>query len=244
LSTASEAIALLLDNSAALGVQITAEQAARFAAYLDDLAGWNERANLTAIDEPLDVAVKHFADSLACLAALPGPGPGKTRVVDVGAGAGFPGLPLRIVRPDLDLTLVEATRKKTLFLEHVSEALGMPDVSVVTARVEDLGRDPAHRESYDLATSRAVAALPVLAEYCLPLLRVGGLMVAQKNAGVNDELDAAGRAISILGGRLRPVVEYRLPSLEERRWLVLIDKVRPTPSGYPRRVGMPSKRPL
>lgn len=239
-----ETMEALIRNAAALGVALTEEQISRFATYERELIAWNERINLTAIADPREVEIKHFADSLACLAALPAPRTGPLDVVDVGTGAGFPGLPLRICRPDLSLRLLDSTAKKTRFLAHLVRALDLEDVEVLTGRAEDLGRTPAHREAYDVATSRAVAQLAALAELCLPLLRVGGLMIAQKSAGIDEELRAAGRAIAILGGGLLPIRRYALPDLPEPRWLVLIEKVRPTPPAYPRRPGLPAKKPL
>lgn len=233
----------LVDNARALGFDLTPEQVSRFAAYERELLEWNQRTNLTAITEPVEVQVKHFADSLACLLALP-PGPPGQRVVDVGTGAGFPAVPLKIVRPELRVTLLDSTRKKTLFLEHLVQALGLADVTVLTGRAEEIAREPGQREAYDVAVSRAVAELAVLAELCLPFVRVGGRMIAQKKAGIEDELRAAGRAITVLGGRLLPVQTYKLQSLPEPRWLIVVDKVKPTPPQYPRRAGVPAKKPL
>ena len=235
---------VLRENAAALGLALTPGQMQSFAIYQAELLDWNRRVNLTAVADAPGVQVKHFADSLACLAAFPEDLPTSCRLIDIGTGAGFPGVPLKLVRPERRLTLLDATRKKTAFLDHLLPALGLTDVLVVTARAEDAGNDPAHRESYDLALSRAVASLPTLAELCLPLLRPGGLMVAQKSAGVESEVRAAQRAIGVLGGRLRAPLSYRLPGLSEPRWLIVVEKERPTPPGYPRRAGMPAKRPL
>jgi len=242
MSETAERMEPLVANAAALGIHLTPEQVRLFAIYQAELLDWNQRANLTAITDPREVQVKHFADSLACLLAFPEPGP--LWVIDVGTGAGFPGVPLKIVRPELRLTLLDSTRKKTLFLEHLVQVLALADVVVLTGRAEEVGRDPAQRETHDVATSRAVAKLAALAELCLPLVRVGGRMIAQKKAGIDAELRAAGRAITVLGGRLLPVQTYRLPDLAEPRWLVVVEKIRPTPPQYPRRVGVPTKKPL
>jgi len=244
MSETAERMEALVVNAAALGVHLTPEQLRLFAIYQAELLDWNQRANLTAITDPREVQVKHFADSLACLLALREAGPGPLRVIDVGTGAGFPGVPLKIVRPELRLTLLDSTRKKTLFLEHLVQVLSLTDVEVLTGRAEEVGRDLARRETYDVATSRAVAELAALAELCLPLVRVGGRMIAQKKVGIDAELRAAGRAITVLGGRLLPVQTYRLPDLAEPRWLVVVEKIRPTPPQYPRRVGVPTKKPL
>jgi len=228
-------------NAHALGLELAGRELVAFATYERELLDWNTRVNLTAIEDPADVQVKHFADSLAVVGVLP---LGGLRLLDVGAGAGFPGVPIRLVRPEIDLTLLDATGKKTAFLSHLVRTLGLERVQVLTGRAEDLGQRPDEREAYDVVVARAVASLRVLAELCLPLARVGGMVIAQKKAGADDEVNDAGRAISILGGRLRPIVRYRLPDLADERWLVVVEKVRPTPRAYPRRPGLPAKSPL
>ncbi len=234
----------VLDSTAeALGIRLTPEQLRQFAVYQSELLGWNTRVNLTAITDPFEVQVKHFADSLSCLLALPS-ALHPVRLVDVGTGAGFPGLPLKIACPEIDLALLDSIRKKTVFLEHLTRVLGLTGVEVLTGRAEELGRDPSRRESYDVVTSRAVAELCTLVELCLPLTRVGGRLIAQKKDGIDDELRAADRAISILGGRLLPLRRYQLPGLTEPRLLVVVEKVVLTPPQYPRRAGVPEKRPL
>ena len=232
---------VLAANAHALGLELSGRQLAAFSTYERELLDWNARVNLTSIDDPTDVQIKHFADSLAVLGVLP---PGGLRLLDVGAGAGFPGVPIKLVRPEIDLTLLDATGKKTVFLSHLVGTLGLERVQVLTGRAEELGQRPDEREAYDVVVARAVASLRVLAELCLPLARIGGMAIAQKKAGVDDELHEAGRAISILGGRLRPIVRYRLPGLADERWLVVIEKARPTPRPYPRRPGLPAKSPL
>ena len=241
-----------------LGLCLTAEHLAAFQTYYEELTAWNERFNLTTIVGYRDVQIKHFLDSLTCLLALPqeaGEGtlpdtvplytaPSALRCLDVGAGAGFPGLPLKIVRPELRLTLLEATGKKTVFLRHMVQKLGLKDVLVIHGRAEDLGHDPAHREQYDVVLARAVAQLATLAEYCLPFCAVGGRFVAQKGAAIEEELASARKAISLLGGEVQQVKAMRIAELEQERHLVSIHKKRPTPPSYPRRAGMPSKRPL
>ncbi len=232
-----------------LGLELTPAQLAAFQRYRDELLAWNERAGLTTIVDDEGVQIQHFLDSLSCLLAWPGESAnwpiGKSTVVDIGAGAGFPGLPLRIVCPNLRLTLVESTRKKADFLRHVVGVLGLEDVTVLPVRAEDIGRDPAHRAQYDVALARAVADLRVLAEYALPLLRVGGVLIAQKTlAAAPAEAAAAGPALGVLGGAIQRVVEVNLPGLREPRALVVVGKAAPTPDKYPRRAGVPAKRPL
>ncbi|MGH2457407.1 MAG: 16S rRNA (guanine(527)-N(7))-methyltransferase RsmG [Chloroflexota bacterium] len=220
---------------------------AEFGEFQRALLDWNQRANLTSITEPADVQVKHFLDSLTVLTGLPEAvrlGMGPAALLDVGAGAGFPGLPLAIVRPLLDVTLLEATQKKCRFLEHIVAVLGLPNVDVLGGRAEELAREPARREAYDVVVARAVASLAALAELCLPFVKIGGRMIAPKKVGIESEVAAAGRAIGLLGGRLAVPIIVRVPFLDEARQLIVVEKVRPTPTRYPRRPGLPAKLPL
>jgi 16S rRNA (guanine527-N7)-methyltransferase len=237
----------LLEGAQALGLSLTIKQQSAFQLCYEELVAWNEKFNLTAITEYEQVQIRHFLDSLSCLLAeetrlaLNRP---DARMIDVGAGAGFPGIPLKIVCPSTHLTLLEATGKKVTFLEHVVERLGLRRVVAVKARAEELAHNPDHREQYDLALARAVADLPVVAEYTLPFCKVGGWVVAQKGEAGAAEAWAAEKAIALLGGELRRVLPVELAGLPEDRSLVVIEKVSPTPEKYPRRAGMPSKRPL
>lgn len=225
-----------------LGLQLTKAQLEAFEWYADALLSWNERVNLTAITAPGEVEIKHFVDSLTCLLAI-GPKRGG-RLIDVGTGAGFPGLPIKILRPHLTVVLVEATEKKVQFCRHVVDGLQLKGVEVVHGRAEDIGNDPTHRQMYDWVVARAVALLPVLAEYLLPLARIGGLVIAQKGETGPVEVHAAEAAIGHLGGHVRQLLPIELPTVAEARYLVLIDKIAATPEGYPRRAGVPAKRPL
>lgn len=225
----------------AFGLDLSAAQAAAFARYATLLAEWNERINLTAIRAPQDVRRKHFLDSLSCAAAFAAP---PASMVDVGTGAGFPGLVLKILFPHMHLTLVESVGKKARFLEAVVQELGLTEVTVLAQRAEEVGRDPAHRAAYQWAVARAVAQLPVLAEYLLPLVQVGGWLLAQKGASAPQEAAQAGRALRLLGGgpaQLTPVV---VPGLEDARYLIVCEKIRATPKEYPRLPGTPAKKPL
>ena len=204
-----------------------------FETYLNELIEWNKKFNLTAITDPEEIRRKHFDDSLLLLQAMKLM---DESVVDVGAGAGFPGIPLKIVCPEIKLTLVEATKKKVEFLEHIIKLLDLKNTAAVWARAEDFAQQ--HRESFDLAVSRAVAEMSVLCEYSLPLVRVGGAFIAYKEVTVEPEIAAARQALEILGGALREVRKY------PARSLVIIDKVNVTPVKYPRRAGMAKKRPL
>jgi 16S rRNA (guanine527-N7)-methyltransferase len=237
----------LLEGAGALGLQLTAAQQASFQLYYESLVDWNQRFNLTAITDYEQVQIRHFLDSLSCLLAretrlaLSRP---SARMIDIGSGAGFPGVPLKLACPTARLTLLEATGKKVSFLEDLIERLGLQMVTAIKGRAEELAHDPAHREQYDLVLARAVAELPVTIEYMLPFCKVGGWAVAQKGEAGAAEAWAAQQAINLLGGELRRVVPVELPRLPEDRSLVVVEKASPTPSAYPRRPGIPSKRPL
>jgi 16S rRNA (guanine527-N7)-methyltransferase len=237
----------LLDGASALGLQLTAAQQAAFQLYYEELVAWNEKFNLTAITEYEQVQIRHFLDSLSCLVAeetrlvLQRP---NARYIDVGSGAGLPGIPLKLVCATSQLTLLEATGKKVAFLQHMIERLDLQAACAVKARAEDLGHHPDHREVYDLALARAVAELPTVVEYTLPFCKPGGFVVAQKGESGPAEAWAAQRAISLLGGELRRVVPVELAGLPEDRTLIVIEKIGRTPAAYPRRAGIPAKRPL
>ncbi|MBX3084925.1 MAG: 16S rRNA (guanine(527)-N(7))-methyltransferase RsmG [Anaerolineae bacterium] len=226
-----------------LGLELTADQQAAFDRYMQELVEWNEqRANLTAIIEPLAVEMRHFLDSLSILKIVPMTA--GLKVIDVGTGAGFPGLPLRIVTPSIKMALMEATGKKAQFLEHVCTQLKLNNVKVVHARAEDAGQDLAHREQYDLVVARSVAHMPILMEYLLPLCKIGGQIIAMKGESAAAEARLAENAMRILGGRLSRIVPIELPHVAETHYLVLIDKIAATPGRYPRKPGLPSKNPL
>lgn len=225
------------------GLALTPDQLEAFECYYQQLMVWNERASLTAITDYEEVQVKHFLDSLSCLQVLPDLA-SDVRCIDIGTGAGLPGLPLRIACPQMRLTLLEATRKKVLFLEHMVKELGLRDVQVIRGRAEELGRQAGHREVYDVALARAVAELSVLLEYALPLLKLEGIFVAQKGGDIEHEVEAAAPAMNLLGGRLKEVWEVQLLGLEFSRHLVVVEKIAWTPHKYPRRPGIPAKRPL
>ncbi len=233
------------DLAAAHGIAVDEAQLARFARLGAALLGANQRMNLTRITAPADIAVQHIVDSLIGLRAMADLDPDRPlTVVDVGTGAGFPGLPLAVMRPRWRFTLIEATGKVVAYLEQAVAALELGNVTALHCRVEDAGRDRALRERFDLAVARALAPLPVLLEYTLPLVAVGGRVVAYKGADADAEVAASVAALSVLGGRSRPRLAYQLPGLDRPRHLVVVDKRRPTPRAYPRKAGTPSRDPL
>jgi 16S rRNA (guanine527-N7)-methyltransferase len=237
----------LVEGAKALGLRLTAEQRAAFQVYYEELVDWNQKFNLTAITDYEQVQIRHFLDSLSCLLAPEARlalSRLDSRVIDVGTGAGFPGIPLKLVCPAARLTLLEATGKKGTFLEHLVDRLVLRRVTVLKARAEDLAHDPAHRQQYDLALARAVADLPVVVEYTLPFCKVGGWVIAQKGEAGAAEAWNAQKAMVLLGGELRRVMPVELSGLPEDRSLVVMEKVHPTPEAYPRRPGIPTKRPL
>ncbi|MBN2048485.1 MAG: 16S rRNA (guanine(527)-N(7))-methyltransferase RsmG [Anaerolineaceae bacterium] len=223
-------------------LKLSQKQLDQIAYYERLLIEWNEKINLTAITDVDDIRKKHFLDSLSTVALVKKHPP--KRLVDVGTGAGFPGLVIKIMLPEMQLTLVESVGKKVTFCQMVADELGLENVSALSIRAEDLGRDAAHREQYDWAVARAVANLPTLVEYLLPLVRVGGKVLAQKGETGPAEAQKAEKAIKLLGGHLDRLHHITLPGVVEERYLVEINKVAITPNKYPRRVGIPSKKPL
>jgi len=249
---------ILLEGARSLGFNLTPRQVEQFRLYYETLVEWNSRVNLTSITEYEAVQVRHFLDSLTVGATLlkdaeatwdePASGPWVPahgfRLADIGTGAGFPGVPLKIVWPHIYLMLSDSIGKKTTFLKEIVGLLGLADVEVLTARAEELGQNKAHRQRYDAVTARAVASLPVLCEYCLPLVKPGGLMLAPKKGDIAQELQEAQVASKILGGDASHLYPFTLPGEEEGRYVVALRKIKPTPPGYPRRVGLAKLKPL
>ena len=241
-------VAPVLESTAPeISVPLSAEEIRSFQIYASMLREKNKVMNLTAVDDDQGIAMKHFIDSLTLcpyIRAEEEKASGKTiRLADVGTGAGFPGLPLKISMPELDVTLMDSLAKRLNFLGEVVERLGLEKVSLVHTRAEDGGRDKKYREKYDVVTARAVARLPVLAEYCLPFVKVGGVFLAMKGHA-EEEVQDAGKAIATLGGTIEKTDTFTLPGTDMERTVVVIRKIRPTPPKYPRKAGTPAKEPL
>jgi 16S rRNA (guanine527-N7)-methyltransferase len=225
-----------------LGINLTEGQLDKFETYYRELIDWNKKVNLTSITGYEDVQIKHFLDSLTVFMVVP---LGKSlKIIDIGTGAGLPGIPLKIVSPGTDLTLLEATAKKVRFLKHLVVSLSLDGVTIVVGRAEEIAHDERYREKFDLALARALAPLPALAELTLPFCEVGGCFIAQKKGNIEEEVAKSLKAIDVLGGKLREVKPIVLGELNDNRFLIIIDKIKPTPPRYPRRPGIPAKRPI
>lgn len=233
---------LLQHGAAVTGVKLSSEQLALFERLYSELLAGNARLNLTALKTEPDIVLKHFVDSLTCLRGgyLAGP----LTTLDLGTGGGFPSLPLAIAQPELQITPLDSIRKKIDFVRETAHILGLTQISPIVGRAETLGQDPAYRAQFDRVMARAVAALPILAELALPLLKEGGVLVAQKGPITSEELQAGRQAAATLGGRILEVESFELPFLGDARTLIVVEKVGPTPAKYPRREGVPGTQPL
>jgi len=224
------------------GIPFSPQQEKAFEIYETELMSWNEKMNLTAIRDVEGIRIKHFLDSLSCLSVMK---PLRNeRIIDIGTGAGFPGLPLKIACPGIKLTLVESIGKKANFCKHIVEKLHLENVDVLTLRAEEVGRLPNHRAQYDWAIARAVAGLPILSEYLIPLLKIDGNMLAQKGESAHAEAQASENAFKLLGAQLQRIDNIILPGVVEERFLIVVKKNAATLPQYPRNVGIPSKKPL
>lgn len=228
-----------------IGIEPSDLTVSRLRKYYEMVIEKNKVMNLTAITDEKEFIYKHFVDSLSLL-TVPGicDRGGSIRMIDVGTGAGFPGLVLKIARPEIDMTLFDSLQKRLSFLDEIIKELDLSGVCTLHGRAEDLGHDKKHRGAYDIVTARAVANLSTLSEYCLPLVKKGGVFAAYKSAGAADELKAAGSAIAVLGGKAADIREFTLPGTDYQRALVFIEKVKDTPAKYPRKAGTPAKEPL
>ncbi len=238
-------IQTLIKGVEELGLHLSPEQIKKFEAYYRELSEWNKRVNLTSVTGYEEVQITHFLDSLTVISGFPPvPRDRQTRIIDVGTGAGFPGIPLRIVLPEIRLFLLEATAKKAEFLRHTISELELDNVEIVGGRAEEVAHNASYRESFEIVVSRALAPLNVLVELTLPFCVVGGRLIAQKKGDISREIDQASGAVDVLGGEIMEIRDIEMEELNDDRRLVIIEKVKATPSKYPRRPGIPAKRPI
>ena len=223
-----------------VNINIEEKQAKNLYKYMKLMLEWNEKINLTAITEPKEVILKHFVDSLTILKYLEK----EEKIIDVGTGAGFPGIPLNIMNDDCEYTLLDSLNKRIIFLNEVISKLQLKNIETIHSRVEEFGKSKKYRENYDIATSRAVAPLNVLLEYLLPLVKVNGICICMKGSNVKEEIEDSKNAISILGGKLEKIETINLPDSDITRNIVIIRKIKNTPAKYPRKPGTPTKEPI
>lgn len=233
-------IEIMQEKLKKLEIHFSMEQTEQFFEYMKLLIDWNEKINLTAITEPEEIITKHFIDSLTILKYIKN----DYKIVDVGTGAGFPGIPLCIMNPTIKMTLVDSLNKRLIFLQEVVERLKLENIEIVHARAEELGQNIKYRETFDIATSRAVANLSTLSEYLIPLVKINGKIISMKASNAKQEIDEAQNAIQILGGQIESIEEFNLPESDIGRTVIIINKNKPTSKKYPRKAGTPSKEPL
>jgi len=222
-----------------ININLKDEQVKRFFQYKDLLKKWNEKINLTAILDDKEILLKHFIDSLTIEKYLPE----KAKIIDVGTGAGFPGIPLKIVRKDIEVTLLDSLNKRLIFLDEIRKQLDLEKVMIVHGRAEDIANDLKYREKYDIATARAVANLATLSEYCLPFVKINGYFICMKGNNI-EEVEEARIAIEKLGGKIKSIEKLMLPECDIERNIIIIKKIKETPKGFPRKAGLPSKNPI
>jgi len=225
-----------------LNIEFTTEQVEKLEVFKELMLEWNEKINLTSITEPEEVDIKHFLDSATCLAT--GYIKAGDNIIDVGTGAGFPGIPIKILNEKVSITLLDSLNKRIKYLDEVVSKTKLKDVTLLHSRAEDAGISKQHRERYNIVLSRAVATMNVLCEYCLPFVKVGGYFICQKGPSYKEELDNADIAIKTLGGRLKEVKSYKLPYSDITHYIIIIEKIKITPTKYPRKAGKPSSDPI
>lgn len=228
------------ENLKKLKIAFFVEQLEQFFVYMNLLIEWNKKMNLTAITDPEEIIIKHFIDSITILKNIED----DSKLIDVGTGAGFPGIPLSIMNPTLKITLVDSLNKRLIFLEEVVKELNLKNVEIIHSRAEDLGQNNNYREKFDYATSRAVANLSTLSEYLIPLTKKGGEIICMKAGNTIDEINEAKKAVRILGGKIENVEEFKLPQTDIERTIIVIKKEKETPKIYPRKAGIPGKNPI
>ena len=234
---------LLKNGAEFFGLRVLNEQAAMFEQYKDLLIQWNKKFNLTAITDENDIIIRHFLDSLSVALAMDDNKKGAS-LIDIGSGAGFPGLPLKIMLDELDVILMDSVGKKVSFLQEVINILGLKNVTAINSRAEDLAKLPDYREKFDFATARAVSRLSVIAEYCLPFVKIGGKFISMKLSDAKEEINEAKAAISALGGEISEVITVEIPFSDITHSLIVIDKTSHAPLKYPRKAGKASKSPI
>ena len=230
----------LITSVDALGITLSEMQLKQFYTYMNLLIDWNKKINLTAIVEPNEIILKHFVDSLTILKYISD----ETKIIDVRTDAGFPGIPLKIAKPSIEIVLLDSLQKRINFLEEVIKQLNIEKIKTIHSRVEDFGKDQKYREKFDMATSRAVANLSTLSEYLLPLVKVGGKVISMKGSFIGEELENSKNALNILGGKIEKIEKLNLPNSDMNRNILIINKIKNTPNKYPRKAGEPSKKPL
>ncbi len=242
----NELTQLLKEGTLNYGRELNQQQVSNFGTYMELLKEWNQKINLTAIEDDREIIIKHFIDSMSILPYINNE---KLKVIDIGTGAGFPGIPLKIANPQLEVTLLDSLDKRIKFLNEVINATNISgkaeisEIKAVHGRAEDFGVNPQYREKYDIAVARAVANLPVLLEYCLPFVKINGIFIAMKGSNT-EELNNSTKALDILGGKIEKIEKFELPSTNIERNVVIVRKFRQTPTKYPRKAGKPSKEPL
>lgn len=232
----------LIDGAKTIDINLSEKQIEKFILYKKLLQEWNKKINITSITEDREVDIKHFVDSIVPIKT--NLFNGKLKVIDIGTGGGFPGVPLKIINEDLDILLLDSTNKKIRFLDEVIEKLELKNIEAYHGRAEELGRNEEFREKYDIAISRAVASLDTLSEYALPLVSIGGHFIAMKGPDVEEELKLGQNAIKLLGGKVKNIEKIQLPNTDIIHSLIIIEKIKATPTKYPRAGGKPKKQPL
>lgn len=223
-----------------IDIEFNEEQIEKFYKYMQLLLEWNEKINLTAITDPKEIILKHFIDSLTILKYIKK----GAKVIDVGTGAGFPGIPLKILRDDINLTLLDSLNKRINFLKLVIDELKLKNVDTIHGRAEEIGKNKRYRESFDISFSRAVANLSTLSEYLIPLVKIGGISISMKGSEIKEEIEKSKKAITLLGGNINKIDFFELPQSDIKRNLIIIEKERSTPAKFPRKPGLPSKEPI
>ena len=231
---------LLFQYAKKLEIVLSENHVKKFYEYMLLLLEWNEKINLTSITDEKDIVLKHFVDSITICKYIPE----NAKLLDVGTGAGFPGIPVKIVRDDVEVVLLDSLNKRILFLDDVIDKLDMKNIQAVHGRAEEFGRNKDFRQSFDVVTSRAVANMAVLSEYLIPFSKLGGKCVIMKGSDLEEELNNSKKAIKVLGGKINSVDEFVLPASDMKRTIVVVDKIEDTPKQYPRKAGTPAKKPI